>query len=162
MSSGYKKKISVNYLSIPDLGWKKEKGNNEVYWTNPEDTVTVSITYFDETPDIPGIKDVSELTDYHRGIIGGVNGELISVDVFRREPFDIVRTLAKLPLAEYTLYIGDIAIPFSTCLYAIKIRVIEAGHTNDQSLTLLKSLVTRLEQEFMWDPELEKLPRFDV
>jgi len=160
MTPRSKKKISVNSISIPDLGWRKEKEYNGIYWTNPEDTVTISINYFDETPDIPTIKNVNELTEYHRGIIGGVNGELISVDVFRRPPFDIVRTLAKLPIAEYIYYIGDIAIPFSTCLFAIKIRVTESDHTSDHSLKLLMALVTQLEQGFTWDSELEKLPRF--
>lgn len=162
MFSNAKKKISVNSISIPELGWRKEKGNNEIYWTNPEDTVTVSVNYFDETPDIPTIKDLNELTAYHRGIIEGVNGELIGVEVLRRQPFEIVRTLAKLPLANYTLYVGDIAIPFSTCLFSIKIRVIESDPTSDRSLTILRDLATRLEQEFTWDPALEKLPRFDL
>ena len=162
MLSNAKKKISVNSISIPELGWRKEKGNNEIYWTNSEDTVTVSVTYFDETPDIPTIKDVNELTSYHRSIIEGVNGELIGVKVFRRQPFDIVRTLAKLPLADYRLYVGDIAIPFSTCLFSIKIRVIESDPTSDRSLTILTDLVTQLEQGFTWDPALEKLPPFDL
>lgn len=162
MSHTYKNKISVNSISIPELGWRKEKGNNEIYWTNPADTITVSITYFDETPDIPSIKDLNELTEYHRSIVEGVNGELIGVEVFRRHPFDIVRTLAKMPLAEYVLYIGDIAIPFSTCLFSIKIRVVESDPSSEPSLTLLTDLVTQLEQGFTWKPELEKLPRFDL
>lgn len=162
MSHTYKNKISFNSISIPDLGWRKEKGDNEIYWTNPEDTITVSINYFDETPDIPTIKNVNELTEYHRSIIEGVNGELIGVEVFRRNPFDIVRTLAKLPLADHVLYIGDIAIPFSTCLFSIKVRVVESNPTSDQSLTLLADLVIQLEQGFTWEPALEKLPRFEL
>ena len=162
MSTNSKKKISVNSVSIPELGWRKEKGNNEVYWTNPDDTITVSVNYFDETPDIPTIKDVNELTEYHRSIVEGVNGELIGVEVFRLQPFDIVRTFAKVSLAGNLLYIGDIAIPFSTCLFTIKIRVIESDPTSDRSLTILRGLVTQLLQGFTWDPALEKLPRFDV
>lgn len=162
MLPGSKKKISVNCISIPDLGWRKEKGNNEVYWTNPEDTITVSVTYFDETPDIPTIKDVNELTEYHRNIVEGINGELISVEVFRRQPFEIVRTLAKVSLAGNILYVGDIAIPFSTCLFSIKVRVIESDPTSDSSLTILTDLISQLQQGFTWDAALEKLPRFDV
>lgn len=162
MASASKKKISVNAISIPELGWRKESGNNEVCWTNADDTITVSISYFDETPDIPTIKDVNELTKYHHDIIAGLNGELISVEVFKRQSLDVIRTLAKLPLAEYVLYAGDLSIPFSTCLFSIKIRVIESDLTSDRSLKLLKDLVTKLEQGFTWDPVLEELPGFDV
>lgn len=130
MLSFFKKKVTIDSISIPELGWPKEKEGNAVFWVNPDETLAVSINFFDQAPDIPTIKDVNELRAFYRDLIISVNGGLVEVEVFKRKQFDIVRTIFKIPKpVSGMLYVGSLTIPFGTCSFVLKVQAVEAGPT---------------------------------
>lgn len=212
MLSFFKKKISIDSISIPELGWPREKEGNAVLWMNPEESIAVSINFFDQAPDIPGLKDVNTLRAFYRDIIISVNGGMIEVELLKRQQFDIVRTIFKIPQpVGGMLYVGSLTIPFRTCSFVLKIQAVEAGPTGmrevlivdrflkdgtfdeatwaadpydneivqgslmnkaedqkydvdfpDHPLTQVRNLLSKLEREFTWESQLEKLPRFEL
>lgn len=212
MLSFFKKKISVDSISIPELGWPREKEGNAVLWMNPEGSIAVSINFFDQAPDIPTIKDINNLQAFYRDLIISVNGGVIEVELLKRQQFDLVRTIFKIPQpGRGMLYVGSLTIPFNTCSFVLKIQAIEAGPTGmrealivdrlfkdgtfeentwaadpydneitlgtlmnksedqrydvdfpDHPLTQVRNLLSQLEQEFTWETQLEKLPRFEL
>jgi len=212
MLSFFKKKISVDSISIPELGWPREKEGNAVLWLNPEGSIAVSINFFDQAPDIPTIKDINNLQAFYRDLIISVNGGVIEVELLKRQQFDLVRTIFKIPQpGRGMLYVGSLTIPFHTCSFVLKIQAIEAGPTGmrealivdrlfkdgtfeentwaadpydneitlgtlmnksedqrydvdfpDHPLTQVRNLLSQLEQEFTWETQLEKLPRFEL
>lgn len=130
MLSFFKKKISVDSISIPELGWPREKEGNAVLWVNPEESIAVSINFFDQAPDIPTIKDVVKLRDFYRDLIISVNGGLVEVEICKQRQFDIVRTIFKIPKpVEGILYVGSITIPFGNCSFVLKVQAVEKGPT---------------------------------
>lgn len=130
MLSFFKKKISVDSISVPELGWSKEKEGNAILWVNPEGSIAVSINFFDQAPDIPTIKDVNKLREFYRDLIISVNGGIIEVELLKRQQFDIVRTIFKIPQPiSGMLYVGSLTIPFRTCSFVLKIQAVEVGPT---------------------------------
>lgn len=142
MLSFFKKKVSINSISIPELGWPKEKEENAILWVNPEGTIAVSINFFEQAPDIPTIKKVNELRDFYRDLIISVNGGIIEVEVFKRQQFDIVRTIFKIPKPDKgMLYVGSLTIPFGTCSFVLKVQAVEAGPTGMREAVVANSLL---------------------
>ena len=130
MLSFFKKRITVDSISVPELGWAKEKEGNAVLWVNPEGSIAVSINFFDRAPDIPTIKDINKLRAFYRDLIISVNGGIIEVDLLKRQQFDIVRTIFKIPQpVRGMLYVGSLTIPFRTCSFVLKVQAVEGGGT---------------------------------
>lgn len=142
MLSFFKKKISVDSISIPELGWPKEKEKNAVLWVNPEGTIAVSINFFDQAPDIPTIKNVNELRAFYRDLIVSTNGGLVEVEIFKLHSFDIIRTVFKIPQpGRGMLYVGSLTIPFGTCSFVLKVQAVEAGPTGMREAFIVDRLL---------------------
>ena len=139
-----KKKVSIQSISIPDLGWPKVKDNEAIIqWINPEETIAVSISYFGLMPDIPTIKNMDLLRAYYRELLAGVGGGLIEVELYKRHQFDIVKTIFKIPQKPSGMtYIGSLTIPFSTCSFVLKVQAVEAGLTGMRETLVANSFLS--------------------
>jgi hypothetical protein len=93
-----RKKININSVSIPDLGWTKTKNERSIIqWINPEQTIAASINFFELPPDIPTIKNVDALRNFYRHSISNINGGLIEVELSQKGKISFVKTIFKLP-----------------------------------------------------------------
>jgi hypothetical protein len=126
-----KKRITIKSVSIPDSGWTKVKDDNSIIqWINPEQTIAISINYFESIPDIPTVKNINVLRAFYRNIIAEVDGGLIELELYKRQQFDIVKSIFKIPQKPSGMtYIGSLTIPFSTCSFVLKVQAVESGVT---------------------------------
>ncbi len=121
------KKSYTRLISLPDLGWKKEKeGNQVVLWINPEQTIALSLSWFKKEPVIPSIKDIQVLRDYYRKGISASGGGLIEVEIVELNSLPAVKTIFKVPRESAgTLYIASLTVPFQNASCVIKIEAPE-------------------------------------
>jgi len=126
-----KKKISINSVAIPDLGWTKGKNDqSNIVWVNPEQTIALSVHFFKVSPDIPTIKNIEILRSFYRQSIVNLNGGLIEVELAQKNKMSFVRTLVKLPQEPSGMtYIASLTLPFNTCSFVFKVQAVEVGMT---------------------------------
>ncbi|BDD03895.1 hypothetical protein [Aureibacter tunicatorum] len=124
-------KVNINSINIPDFGWARSVENKNIkQWINEEQTIALSLNFFDLKPDLPSIKDIKSLRDFYRNQIIEYNGGIIEVDLVEIKGFKIIKTIFKIP-QEPTgmMYLGSLTIPFEKCSYVIKIQAPEVGMT---------------------------------
>ena len=126
-----KNRVTIKSVSIPELGWPKVKEDNSIIqWINPEQTIAISINYFESIPDIPTVKDVNVLRAFYRKIITEIDGGLIELELYKRQQFDVVKSIFKIPQKPSGMtYIGFLTVPFSTCSFVLKVQAVESGTT---------------------------------
>jgi len=126
-----RKKISIASVSIPDFGWTKTKDDKSVVqWINPEQTIAISINFFELPPDIPTIADTEKLRNFYRNSISNVNGGLVEVDLSKKDKISFVKTIFKLPQEHSGItYIASLTIPFKNCSFVLKVQAAEVGMT---------------------------------
>ncbi|WP_421800046.1 hypothetical protein [Haliscomenobacter sp.] len=126
-----KKSPKINAVQIPEWGWTKEEENSSVIvWVNPEQTIALSLNYFDKEPDLPTIKDVEILRKFYRGLISQVNGGLVEVNLLTLKGHSAVRTIFKIPQEPTGVaYLASLTIPFERSSYVVKIQAPEVGTT---------------------------------
>ena len=137
----FKRKASINSVTIPDIGWnisKDERGIKQ--WINPEQTIALSINFFELKPDLPSLTDLEGLRDFYRKQIVEANGGLIQVDLITINGFEVLKTIFKIrDEGKITTYLTSLTIPFESCSYVIKIQAPEIGVTGfRESITLDK------------------------
>jgi hypothetical protein len=139
-----KKKISINSVSIPDLGWTKVKSDqSSIVWVNPEQTIAVSVHFFEVPPDIPTIKNIEILRSFYRQSIANANGGLIEVELSQKNKMSFVKTLLKLPQEQSGVtYIASLTLPFSTCSFVFKVQAVEAGMTGMREAIIADRLLS--------------------
>jgi hypothetical protein len=113
-----------------------------IQWINPEETIAVSINYFDIIPDIPTVRDVHVLRSFYRTLIADHNGGLIAVELNKRQQFDIIKTIFKVPQEPSGIrYIGSLTIPFKTCSFVLKVQAVEGGITGMREAAVMDKLL---------------------
>ena len=122
-----RKESTINSISIPDFGWKKEKSTKNLKrWINLEQPISLSLNYFDSEPDLPSSKEINTIRAFYRGQIIQHNGGLIQVDYTDLDDYKAIRTVFKIPQEpEGMVYLASLTIPFKTCSYVIKIQAPE-------------------------------------
>ena len=107
-----RKKISIDSISISNLNWEKVEDNKSVKrWVNPEETVNLSLNFFDLKPNLPVTNNINELRVFYRNQIVNYNGGLIEVEELNLKGFYAIKTIFKIPqepsgmvyLASYTI-----------------------------------------------------------
>lgn len=131
MFSFFKKnKISIDSLTLPDQGWeltKSEKGLKT--WENEAGSAMLSLHYFDQPPDLPGM-DISILRSFYRNQIVSTSGGLIEVKQIEIRECMAIRTLCKIPINPSGMaYVGSITLPFRKSSFVVKIQAVETGIT---------------------------------
>lgn len=138
-----KKSASLKSISIPHFSWtidKVSKGMKQ--WISPEQTMALSINFFDGEPDIPKSNDIEIIRSYFRGMMSQNNGGLLSVDFIELEGYKAIKTTLKVPIREKDMmYLTSITIPFKTCSYVIKIEAPELGAEQPRDEAMASKLV---------------------
>ena len=127
---------------MPELGWEQvAKSKSIIQWINPEKTISISINYFDKSPDLPVLKDMKVIRSFFRGQIIEHNGGLIQVDLANSEKYKIIKTIFKIPQEPAGIvYLASLTIPFKDCSYVIKIQAPEMENIGDRESIILDRL----------------------
>ena len=139
-----RKKISISSISIADFGWTMTKdGKSVIQWINPEQTIAVSINFFEIPPDIPTITNIDILRKFYRDSISKVHGGLIEVELSKKDKISFIKTIFKLP-QEHTgmTYIASLTIPFETCSFVLKVQAAEIGATGIREALIADRLIS--------------------
>lgn len=124
-------KVNVNSISIPDFEWNEDKNNRNIrQWINPEQTIALSLNFFDLKPDLPTINDIEKLRNFYRNQVTANNGGLIEVNKLDLKEYNSIRTIFKFPQEPTGMtYLSSITIPFEKYSYVIKVQAPEIGTT---------------------------------
>lgn len=138
-----RKKSTINSIIIPDFGWKKKNSSKTlIQWENPEQTIFLSLNYFDSEPDLPSLKKIELVRDFYRGQIIQHNGGLIQADFSELKNYKTIKTIFKIPQQPAGMvYLGSLTIPFHNCSYVIKIQAPEIGITGIRDSTVADQLL---------------------
>ena len=125
-----KAKPSINSITFPDFGWKKENGDNEVVkWYNPERTMGLALHFFNMVPDAPK-GDIDKIRAAYQKLALVTLSGLVEVTQFVAGGITGIKTIFKLPQEPSGItYVASLTMPFSNCSYVIKITAIEPGTT---------------------------------
>lgn len=138
-----RKKANIDLIFIPNFEWLVQKGQKNVkVWINPEETVALSLHFFDLVPDLPSIKDVNILRDFYRENISQNSGALVKVDMIELKGFTTVKTIFKFPQDPTGMtYLASLTIPFANYSYVIKIQAAEVGITGMRDSLVLSEFM---------------------
>lgn len=124
MFSFFKKnKVSVRSVRVPDFGWKRIRSEpGIIQWLHPEQTMAISVNFFNVPPDLPTMRNVNVLRNFYRQMVAGANGGLVQVDLIRINDMPMLKTIFKIPQGdEGVKYFGSLTMAFETCSFVIKI-----------------------------------------
>jgi hypothetical protein len=126
-----KRKADINAITIPDFGWTLEKRDPQIkQWINPNDSIALSVNFFDLPPDIPSMKDIAGLRNFYRTLIAHRNGGLIQVDIINMKGYPTIKSIFKVPQEPTGMtYLASLTMPFKKCSYVIKVQAAEIGTT---------------------------------
>ncbi len=124
-------KVNINSISIPNFGWNEDKNNRNIkQWINPEQTMALSVTFFDLKPDLPTISDIEKLRTFYRNQIIAYNGGLVEVNKLNLKGYHSIRTIFKFPQEPTGMtYLASLTIPLEKYSYVVKIQAPEIGTT---------------------------------
>lgn len=139
-----KKIINISSVSIPDFGWAKTKDDKSIIqWINPEQTIAISINFFEMPPDIPTIKDIDILRSFYRHRLSSANGGLIEVALSEKDTLPFLKTVFKLPQEGSGMtYIASLTFPFKTCSFVFKVQAVETGITGMREAFIANKLIS--------------------
>jgi len=137
-----RKKTNINSIVIPDFGWKKQKVDKSIIqWINAEQTIALSLNFFNLKPDLPLLKEIDVVRAFYRGQISQVNGGLIQVD-YSDIKHQAIKTIFKIPQEPSGMvYLASLTVPFKNCSYVIKIQALEIGMTGIRDSIIAEKLM---------------------
>lgn len=137
-------KANIESIIIPDFGWvKKVNEKNFQQWLNSDQTMALSINYFDESPDLPSI-DIEVLRDFYRKQMNSISGGIVELIISKLIPYFAIKTIFKIPQEPNGMtYLASIVIPFKNCSYVIKIQAPEVGLTGMRDSTMVSKLLAQ-------------------
>lgn len=140
-----KKGIGIGSVSIPDFGWKEVRNEKSIIqWINPEQTIAVSVNFFDSPPDLPTVRNINTLRDFYRQLITGANRGLIEVELTQKNKKPLVRTIFKLPQQQSGVtYIASLTLPFQTCSFVFKVQAAETGLSGMREALIASRLMSQ-------------------
>lgn len=145
MFSLFKKpKATINSISIPNFGWEQVKNDAEIQqWINPEQSIALSINFFDLKPDLPTATDVDLLRSFYRNQLVAHNGGLIETNLINLKTYSLIKTIFKIPQQPTGMtYLASLTIPFKKCSYVVKIQAVEVGATGMRDTVVSTKLLT--------------------
>jgi hypothetical protein len=139
-----RKIINISSVSISDFGWAKAKDDKSIIqWINPEQTIAISVNFFEKPPDIPTMKNIETLRSFYRHLISSVNGGLIELALSRKDTKPFLKTIYKLPQeASGMTYIASLTFPFKTCSFVFKVQAAEIGMTGMREALIANKLIS--------------------
>lgn len=145
MFSLFKKpKATINSISIPNFGWEQVKNDAEIQqWINPEQSIALSINFFDLKPDLPTATNVDLLRNFYRDQLVAHNGGLIETNLISLKSYSLIKTIFKIPQQPTGMtYLASLTIPFKKCSYVVKIQAVEVGATGMRDTVVSTQLLT--------------------
>ncbi len=138
-----KKKITINSISIPNLNWEKIEDNKSVKrWVNPEQTINLSLNFFNLKPNLPLTNDIDELRVFYRDQIVNYNGGLVEVETLNLKGFNTIKTVFKIPQEPTGMvYLASFTIAFEDYSFVFKIQAPEIGVTGIRDSVILEKLL---------------------
>jgi len=138
-----RKRISISSVSIPDFGWTKTKEDKSIIqWINPEQTIAISINFFELPPDVPTMRNVEVLRSFYRQAIADVNGGLIEVELSKKYKLSFIKTIFKLPQEHSGItYIASLTVPFKNYSFVFKVQAAEIGLTGMRDALIADKLI---------------------
>ncbi|MBC9931018.1 hypothetical protein [Chitinophaga qingshengii] len=138
-----KKALPIQAISIPDFGWNKVRNTADIIqWVNPEQSIAVSVNYFDLPPDLPTVQDVSVLRNFFRQSVSAAGGGILTVNLSQHQQIPLVSTLFKIPQGQHGItYLASVIIPFKHCSYVLKVQAAEAGPTGMREALIADDLL---------------------
>lgn len=118
-----KNKVSVRSVTVPTFGWPVlRKDKHIIQWLHPEQTMAISVNFFNVPPDLPTMKNVHVLRNFYRQMVADANGGLIQVDLIKINDMPMLKTIFKIPQGEEGVkYFASLIMAFETCSFVIKI-----------------------------------------
>lgn len=128
---------------MPNLNWEKVEDNKSVKrWVNPEQTVNLSLNFFDLKPNLPVTNNVDELRIFYRNQIVNYNGGLITVEELDLKGFYAIKTIFKIPQEPTGMvYLASYTIPFQDYSFVFKIQAPELGVTGIRDSVIVEKLL---------------------
>ncbi len=138
-----RKKINIKSVSIPDFGWTINKKDKDIIqWINDEQTMALSLNFFNIKPDLPNSTEISVLRDFYREQIKVANGGLIQVDFVELKNVSAIKTIFKIQQEPSGMtYLASITIPYDNCSYVIKLQAPELGTTGIRDSAIADKLL---------------------
>ena len=90
------KKININSISFPTFDWEVMKEDDYFkQWINKEQTVALSINFFDSKPDLPYLNEIDVVREFYRKELSADNGGLIEVNIKEIEDYKLLRAFTE-------------------------------------------------------------------
>jgi hypothetical protein len=136
-------KSTINSVKIPNFGWEKETENPSIIkWINDDDSLVLSLNFFDMVPNIPSITDLTTLRNFYRNSITQAQGGLIEVEMIDLKGYVAIRTIFKISQQPRgMIYLASLTIPFAKCSYVVKIQAAEVGFTGMREAVMTEKLL---------------------
>jgi hypothetical protein len=126
----FKKYIpSIESVSIPTFSWTLTEEDAAIkQWINKEETMALSMNFFDNVTELPSLNDPDGMRNYYRDQVVQANGGLIEVDLLAINDFVAIKTIFKVHDEDSRItYLTSLTIPFESYSYVIKIQAPELG-----------------------------------
>ncbi|MCQ4138523.1 MULTISPECIES: hypothetical protein [Chryseobacterium] len=145
-----KPEVTINSISIPTFGWEiVEQNDAQIVWVNPEQSALISLYFFNIPPDLPTVKNIDELRNFHRHSVSASGGGIVEVSIFNLHNIPSVKTIFKIPQPEQGMsYLASVTIPFENCSFVIKTQAVEVGTTGMRDNLVLNRFLQNGEVTF--------------
>ena len=140
-----RQKPSHPRLIFPAPDWPVSRDTPElIQWTNPDQTMAVSIHSFHLKPNIPSLKSLDTCRKFYQTALEPQNGSLISLDICLTAGVKSLKSLVKIPQSPSGfLYIASLTIPFATCSFVCKVEAIEWPTTGIREAVIANQLLAK-------------------
>ncbi|GAB5416877.1 MAG: hypothetical protein Crog4KO_17440 [Crocinitomicaceae bacterium] len=134
---------SISDIEIPSFDWNLTQDTAELkQWINADQTMAVSINFFNLKPDLPPLNEIKVVRDYYRKQLEHANGGLLQTDLIEINGFKVIKTLFKIQPDDASLtYLSSLTIPFDSHSYVIKIQAPEYGVTGIRTSVIADRLL---------------------
>lgn len=142
-------KIGIHLVHIPHFGLQQEEDNTfHQQWISEDESLILSVNYFDIAPDLATLNDIKTVRDNYRDLLVEAEGGLVQVDYIDLKGYPAVKSIFKLPQqSKGVVYVGSITIPFAEHSYVIKVQAAEVGVTGMRDSAISMKLVNNGEIE---------------
>ncbi len=151
------KKININSITFPTFDWEVAKEDEQFkQWINKEQTVALSINFFDSKPDLPYLDDIDVVREFYRKELSAHNGGLIEVNTKEIESYRTIKTIFKISQEPVGIsYLASLTFPFKNYSFVIKIQSIEHGMSGKRETETTNYLLKNKELTPSGDTYLE-------
>ncbi|WP_186763305.1 hypothetical protein [Lentzea tibetensis] len=127
-------------IAFDTTGFQQHDQSN---WFNPANGDQVSLTYFDQVPDLPAPLEDPERLRHDLAVITGEVGCLIEAHVVHLGGVPALFQIVKLPIPNQPTgqaFIASFTLPKATCSAVLKVQAVESGMTGVREAVLVSQI----------------------